>query len=121
MANSPALVQGELMRLFAEATWYPTTLLPSQGVRWEAVDDSSAHATLTDGPLTLKLLFSFKAEGLIDTGRAEERGRLVDGKAVTGPWQGRFWDYATRSCMRVPLDCEVAWMLPESRKPRWRS
>ena len=63
-------------------------------MRWEAVDDSSAHATLTDGPLTLKLLFRFNADGLIDTVRAEARGRLVDGKTVTAPWQGRYWSYA---------------------------
>ena len=70
MADTPGLARDELMRFFAEAAWYPTALLPSQGVRWEAVDDSSAHATLTDGPLTLKLLFRFNAEGLIDTVRA---------------------------------------------------
>ena len=85
MAESPELARGELMRFFAEAAWYPTALLPSQGVRWEAVDDSSAHATLTDGPLTLKLLFRFNAEGLIDSVRAEARERVVDGKTVTAP------------------------------------
>ena len=126
MADSPALAQGELMRLFAEAAWYPTALLPSQGVRWEAVDESSAHATLTDGPLTIELLFRFNAEGLIDTVRAEARGRLVNRRTVTAPWQGRFWNYAWRSGMRVPLDGEVAWSYPEARSrigaaqpPRW--
>ena len=38
------VAQGELMRFFAEAAWYPTALLPSQGVRWQAVDDTSARA-----------------------------------------------------------------------------
>ena len=38
------VAQGELMRFFAEAAWYPTALLPSQGVRWEAVDDRAARA-----------------------------------------------------------------------------
>ena len=36
MHGSPENNQGELLRFFAEATWYPTALLPSQGVRWEA-------------------------------------------------------------------------------------
>jgi hypothetical protein len=31
------IARGEFMRYFAEAVWYPTALLPSQGVRWEAV------------------------------------------------------------------------------------
>ena len=90
MADTPEMARGELMRFFAEAAWYPTALLPSQGVRWEAVDDTSAHATLNDGPLTIKLLFRFNAEGLIDTVRAESRGRVVDGKTVNAPWQGRY-------------------------------
>ena len=123
MAESPELARGELMRFFAEAAWYPTALLPSQGVRWEAVDDSSAHATLTDGPLTLKLLFRFNAEGLIDSVRAEARERVVDGKTVTAPWQGRYWRYAMQDGMRVPQDGEVAWILsegPEGEKPYWR-
>ena len=120
MADTPELARGELMRFFAEAAWYPTALLPSQGVRWEAVDERSAHATLNDGPLTLKLLFRFNAEGLIDTVRAESRGRLVDGKTVNAPWQGRYWRYAKQDGMRVPQEGEVAWLLPEGDQPYWR-
>ena len=52
------VAQGELMRFFTETAWYPTALLPSQGVLWDAVDDHSARATLKDGDLTLTLLFS---------------------------------------------------------------
>ncbi|HEX7043294.1 MAG TPA: DUF6544 family protein, partial [Burkholderiales bacterium] len=40
------LAEGELMRFLAEAAWYPTALLPSQGVRWEAAGERSAYATL---------------------------------------------------------------------------
>ena len=120
MADTPEMARGELMRFFAEAAWYPTALLPSQGVRWEAVDDTSAHATLTDGLLTLKLLFRFNADGLIDTVRAEARERVVDGKTFTAPWQGRYWRYAMQGGMRVPQQGEVAWLLPEGEKPYWR-
>ena len=114
------VAQGELMRFFAEAAWYPTALLPSQGVLWDAVDDQSARATLKDGDLTVTLLFRFNADGLIATVRAEARGRIVGGTVVTAPWQGRFWNYAIRDGMRVPLDGEVAWLLPEGAKPYWR-
>ena len=120
MADTPALARDELMRFFAEAAWYPTALLPSQGVRWDAVDDSSAHAMLADGPLTLKLLFRFDAEGLIDTVRAEARGRAVDGHTTMAPWQGRYWRYVMRDGMRIPQEGEVQWLLPEGAKPYWR-
>jgi hypothetical protein len=105
--------QSELMR-------YPTALLPSQGVRWEAVDDRSARGTLTDGTSAVTMLFAFNEQGLIDTVRADARGRLVGGRVVPTPWHGRFWHYGERSGMLVPLDGEVAWLLPEGARPYWR-
>jgi len=114
------VAKGELMRFFAEAAWYPTALLPSQGVRWEAVDDRSARATLKDGDLALTLLFRFNGEGLIDTVRAESRGRTVGNKVIPTPWEGRFWSYEVRNGMRVPMEGEVSWLLPEGAKPYWR-
>src|ERR1700730_15928625 len=53
------LAQGEFVRFFAEAAWYPTALLPSQGVHWDAVDDHSAKATLVDGTLSVVMLVRF--------------------------------------------------------------
>lgn len=114
------IARGELMRYLAEAAWYPTALLPSQGVRWEAVDGRSARATLTDGAVTLTMTFGFGADGLIETVRAEDRGRTVDGRVVPTPWQGRFWQYEARVGMRVPVQGEVAWLLPEGPAPYWR-
>ncbi len=118
--NGGDVAQGELMRFFAEATWYPTALLPSQGVRWAAVDDASARATLIDGPITLTLAFHFAADGTIDTVRAESRGRTVQGRVVPTPWEGRFSNVAERDGMRVPLTGEVAWLTAQGRKPYWR-
>jgi hypothetical protein len=120
LRGTPELARGELIRFLAEAAWYPTSLLPSQGVHWEAADDHSARATLEDGGVTVTLLFRFGEDGLIDTGRAEARCRLVGAAAVPTPWQGRFWNYAIRDGMRVPLEGEVAWMLPEGARAYWR-
>src|SRR5829696_1090637 len=120
MRGTGDVAEGELMRFFAEAAWYPIALLPSQGVRWEAVDDYSAYATLDEGDLSLTMLFTFNEEGFIETVSAEERGRAVDGEVVPTPWQGRFWNYEERGGMVVPLDGEVAWLLPEDEKPYWR-
>jgi hypothetical protein len=44
--GTPALSEGELMRFVAEAAWYPTALLPSQGARWQAVDAGSARVAV---------------------------------------------------------------------------
>jgi hypothetical protein len=120
MRGTRDVAEGELMRFFAEAAWYPTALLPSQGVHWEAVDDHSAKATLEEGDITITMLFTFNEEGLIDTVRAEARGRAVGEEVIPTPWHGRFWNYEERNGMRVPLDGEVAWLLPEGEKPYWR-
>ena len=111
------IARGELMRFFAEMAWYPTALLPSQGVRWAAVDDRSANATLVDGPLTLTLLFRFNDAGLIDSARAEARGAMVGKEMVMLPWEGRWSNYQERDGMIVPFIGEVAWLRPEGRKP----
>ena len=110
------IARGEFMRWFAEVAWYPTALLPSQGVRWEEVDDHSANATVVDGPLTLTLLFRFNDAGLIGSFRAAARGGMVDKKMVMAPWEGIWSNYQTRDGMSVPFTGEVAWMRPEGRR-----
>jgi hypothetical protein len=120
MRGGGDVAEGELMRFFAEAAWYPTALLPSQGVRWEAEDDRSAYATLSEGDISLTMLFTFDEQGLIETVGAEARGRTVGGEVVPTPWLGRFWNYEERGGMLVPLDGEVAWLLPEGENPYWR-
>ena len=112
------IARGEFMRYFAESPWYPTALLPSQGVRWEAVDDASAKATLIDGPITLTLLFRFNDAGLIASVRAEARGAGAgkDGVMVMLPWDCAFSDYQPQGGMLIPMTGEAAWVRPEGRK-----
>jgi hypothetical protein len=114
------IARGELMRYLAEAVWYPTALLPSQGVRWEAVDANSARASLTDAAISVSLVFGFNENGLITTVHADARGRTVGKRVELAPWEGRFWNFAQREGMTVPLDGEVSWVLPTGRKPYWR-
>lgn len=119
LSDSHDLARGELMRFLAEAVWYPTLLLPGQGVRWKAVDDRSARATIADGPHEVSLLFTFGDGGLVETVSADTRGRMVRGKFEPTPWQGRFWNYQDRAGIKVPLDGEVAWVMPEGPRPYW--
>jgi hypothetical protein len=75
MRGTGDVAEGELMRFFAEAAWYPTALLPSQGVRWEAVDDSSAYATLTEGDTSITMLFTFNEVSSTPCAQRSEDGR----------------------------------------------
>jgi hypothetical protein len=112
------IARGEFMRYFAESPWYPTALLPSQGVRWEAVDDASARATILDGPITLTLLFRFNDAGLIASVRADARGAGSgkDGVMVMLPWDCALSDYRPQGGMLIPMTGEAAWVRPEGRK-----
>lgn len=85
-----------------------------------AVDNTSAKVTLRDGEVTVTLLFRFNDAGLIDSMRAEARGRRVNGAVVPTPWEGRMWRDEMRDGLRVPLEADVAWQLPEGPLPYWR-
>lgn len=115
------LAHGELMRFVAESAWYPTALLPSQGARWTAIDENSAQVALSDGPVGVSLLMRFDpSTGLIDSLRAQARGRIVGKDVVMTQWEGRWWDYAEHSGMKVPMSGEVAWSTPDGTRAYWR-
>ena len=114
------IARGELIRYFAESVWYPTALLPSQGVQWRAVDARSAQATLTDGPLTVSLLFAFGADGLVERISSTERSALLNDRMVPMHWEVSLSDYQLHSAMQIPHQAEAAWLTPSGRWPYWR-
>jgi hypothetical protein len=118
--DARVLAQGEFVRFFAEAAWYPTALLPSQGVLWVAVDDRCAKATLMDGTLSVTMLVSFNQADLIESVRVEARAATVGKTTVMMPWEGRWSNYQERNGMRIPLTGEASWLGPEGRAPYWR-
>lgn len=117
--GSPEIASGALHRLLAESAWLPTTLLPREGLVWEAVDDSTARVTLTDSGVTVSLDVHFAAPGGIDRVEAE-RYRDVGGVGVLTPFVGHFGEYAEVQGMRIPREGEVEWILPEGRFTYWR-
>lgn len=114
------IARDELMRYFAEAAWYPTALLPSQGVRWEAVDDRSAKATLNDAALSVTMLVAFDSAGMIESSRFAARGAQNKDKSGPTPWEGRWSDYQERNGMRLPMTGEAAWLPASGRKLYFR-
>jgi hypothetical protein len=121
MPRDRELARSELMRWFAEAAWYPTALLPAGGVRWTAVDDSTADATMRDGDITLTLRFRFGPDGLIESVRAGSRGHVAaDGTVEQLPWEGRWSGWERRGGMVIPTEGEVGWVFPDGYRPYWR-
>ena len=118
--GTPEMAASALQRYLGEAVWLPTALLPSGGVSWTPVDDTTARATLTDGATTVTADFRFGRGGEI-VGASMTRYRDVNGRGVATPFEARLpGGYRRISGMMVPADGEVAWLLPEGRFAYWR-
>lgn len=109
--------RGQLQRWLAEGPWYPTAMLPRAGVRWEAIDERSAQATITDGLNTASLLFRFGDDARVESVYAESRGREVHGRLVPQEWEGFFTSYAERGGYVVPREGRVRWK--SDPEPYW--
>jgi hypothetical protein len=107
-------------RAHAEATWFPTALLPGQSLTWTPVDDATARATITGGATTVSLDFHFGADGLVGRVYTPARMRDANGRGVPTPWQGRFLRWAEFDGMVIPVEAVVEWVLPEGPLPYWR-
>lgn len=118
--GTPEMAEGELLRYLGEAAWFPTALLPSGGVRWEAIDDSTARAVLEDGAVRVSMDVRFGASGEI-TQVSAQRPRTIGRATMRTPWTGRFGDYERIEGMRVPMTGEVGWSMPGGLSLYWRA
>jgi hypothetical protein len=120
-AGTPAIAAAALQRHLGEAIWFPTALLPSQGVKWEAIDDTRARATLTAGRVTVSREVRFGTDGLIDSVFVPDR--LFDnGKdpPAPHPWRARNVRWGEMEGLKVPPEAVVEWMLPTGTYAYWR-
>lgn len=111
---------GSLMRYLAELAWLPTALLPSENLRWTAIDDDKALATLSDGDTTVSLEFTFNERGEISSFFAPARIYSLKGESRELPWAGRLWNYQERNGMMIPLEGEVSWQMPQGNEPYYK-
>jgi hypothetical protein len=107
-----ALDEGELMTWLAESVWFPTALLPGNGVSWEAIDEHSARATVDDGHQRVSLDFHFNGDNEVVRISSQARGREENGSYRPLPWSCRFRHYDWIDNVRVPREGEVMWHLP---------
>ena len=117
---SPELDAGALQRYLGESLWFPTALLPASGVVWEAIDDRSARATLTDRATSVSLEFHFNDADEIERVFTPSRLREVNGQYVATPWLVTCRDYTNLNDMRVPTYCEVSWQLDTGLFTYWK-
>lgn len=114
------LNSGALFRYLAEAVWYPTSLLPENGVTWTPIDQENALATLTDGGISVSLKFTFNDKGEIINVYTDKRYGLFEGEYRQYPWEGSFSNYIEKNGMRIPQRGQVGWHLPEGFWLFWK-
>lgn len=108
-SNHKKLNSGALHRYLAEAVWFPTALLPAAGIRWTAIDDKRALATLTQHELTVELEFRFNEKNEVESVYSEGRYGQFNGEYRKQPWEGHFKDYHEVNGIKVPRYGEVGW------------
>jgi len=116
----PVLDEAELARYLVETVWFPTALVPGEGVAWEPIDDSSARATIDHDGTTASAVFHF-ADGEVERVVAQRPRETDDGGYERATWVGHLRDYRERNGLLVPTRGEVEWQLPEGDLPYWRA
>ncbi len=99
------LAQGAMLRWVGEIIWFPQAAL-SYRIRWEAVDESSARATITAGGQTATATFVFDAEGRPLRVSAE---RFNDTKQARLPWAAVNERFGEFHGVRVPVAGSASW------------
>ncbi len=109
-AYGPKLDQGELLRYLSEVIWFPTAYL-SEYITWEAVDDSSAKATISYGGITASAILYYDSEGRLIRLDAD-RYMDTDEAAVTQKWSTPVKQYAEVNGLKIPVKGAAVWHLP---------
>lgn len=114
--NYGIAIPGTLLALSAGAAW----LAVAGGKREWNRSTAEARANLADGGISVPLDFFFGGDGSIHRAFTDSRYRDVDGKAVPTPWECRYGSYSVQGGVRVPMEAEVEWILPEGRLAYWK-
>lgn len=104
-ASGPALDQGALLRYLNETIWFPAAVL-SPAIRWSAIDEHSARATISDGEVTADAVFFFDQEGR-PVDMIAERQDLARGRLET--WSTPLTAYGEFSGIRIPSAGTAVW------------
>jgi uncharacterized protein DUF6544 len=108
------LDQGASLRWLGEAIWFPYAFVGDQ-VRWEAIDDHSARATLIQPGLPVVAAFRIDDEGKLTSMWSDRYRDLGAGKSVLTPWTAQCSEYRIFSGFYVPTNVEVAWVIDQQR------
>jgi hypothetical protein len=101
--------KGTLLRYLGEIVWFPSAALAPY-IQWEAVDDSSARATMTHGGISGSAIFTFDARGRMVRMIADRyMGSGPDAKLEKWEVTAQVW--RPMSGVVIPVQGVVTWKL----------
>lgn len=110
-ARGAEIDQGTSLRFLNEIMWFPAAaLIPA--IRWEAVDNSRARATLTNGTRNVSAEFEFDDVGRLVTMRAD-RYMSNDKSFSLEKWSTPILEYGEMNGLRIPTRGKGVWSLKD--------
>jgi hypothetical protein len=100
--------EGSLLRYIAEMIWFPAAMV-NDYIRWEAIDDTSAKATIKMNDKTVSGTFKFDKEGKIVNFIGERHFHVKQGHHVFGRWETPVEKYKEISGIKIPSFVKGVW------------
>jgi hypothetical protein len=107
--RGPEMNQGALLRFVNEIVWFPAAALAPY-ITWDAIDATSARATISHGGITAAAEFMFDDQGRPLDMRAT-RYRTVGGGYALSTWSTPFSASGEFAGIRVPFAGQGVWKL----------
>jgi Family of unknown function (DUF6544) len=111
--SGPEMDQSTLLRYISEMPWFPTAFLTVPGITFTAVDKNTVELAVVHGGSTVSGRFTINDEGAITDFHTEDRYRELDGVMQRTPWHCAYHEYHEFDGLRIPVEGEVIWILPE--------
>jgi uncharacterized protein DUF6920 len=114
--EGPDVSRAALGRLVCETIWMPSSLLPQRGVKWEALDDVSARATMKVGEETTALTLFVEPDGRLREIRILRWGNQTeDGGYGYIPFGGQILEERAFGGYTIPSKVGVGWWIGTDR------
>jgi hypothetical protein len=109
--TGPKISEGSMQRYLGELVWFPTLAL-NEHICWQAVNDTTAIATLNYGGNKVSGTFSFNAEGdFVQFSTWRYMGN--EANAPRYEWVLDVRDYQFFEGFKIPSQMTATWKLPE--------